>query len=458
MLDKTLFKTKFFLVVLLLLTPAISAAEFNPNHIISDAQMLNSKTMTVDNIQDFLESHDSYLANYKDKDFYNKIEKASTIIYNASQDYGINPQTLLVMLQKEQSLIENENPSQYNLDWATGWHRPDGSDPDDPDLQKRKGFGLQVDGTAGLLEWYFDQHDLPGYFLKKAGTTYIIDDREVTPSNKATAALYNYTPHIHGNHNFNTIWNRYFSKNYLNGSLVQVDGEAGVWLIQKGKRRPFASRSALITRYDPSLIIPISKVDLEKYAVGKEIKFAQYSLLRIPTGGVYMIDGDYKRPIVSQEAMRALGFNPEEIEDVAISDLNNLKNGIPITVKSAYPTGVLLQDTKTGAVSYIIDNKKYSIIDPSIIALKFPNTIITPDIEGELAKYKTAGFVKFDDGELVSPIENKSVYVIADGQKRPITSEKVFEAMGYSWENIVSVPKRVLSKLHRTGPVVEINY
>ncbi|MFA7662327.1 MAG: hypothetical protein WCX88_00210 [Patescibacteria group bacterium] len=456
-------KTKIFLslgfisLAIFLFSNIARATEFNPNYIISDEDLTKKDTMSVDSIQSFLESKGSYLANYSDLDFYGKTEKASTIIYNAAQDYNINPQAILVMLQKEQSLVENESPKQYNLDWAMGWQRPDGSDPNDPNLQKRKGFGIQVDGAAGLLEWYMDNHDLPTYYLKKAGVTYNIDDTEVTPETKATAALYNYTPHLHGNSNFQTIWERYFSKNYLNGSLVQVENEGGVWLLQNGQRRAFASRSALVSRYDLDLVIPISKTDLEKYPVGKEIKFAQYSLLRIPSGGVYMIDGDYKRPITSQEALKMIGYNPEEIEDVSSDDLFDYPTGEPITVESVYPTGALLQDTKTGAVFSVVDGKKYGIIDRSILKLKFPKAHIIPAAVGELDKYQPAGFVKFNDGELVSPVENKTVYVIADGLKRPIVSGEVFETLGYKWKNIIKVPASVLDKLHDTGEVVEIN-
>lgn len=454
-------KNKLFLAIIftLLLSPlTVLAAEFDPNYIISDKQMTDKDTMTMQDIADFLESKDSSLVNYFSRDFYGNITSADEIIYNAAQEYDINPQALLVMLQKEQSLVENPDPSQYNRDWAMGWHRPDGSDPDDPALQKHKGFGIQVDGAAGLLEWYMKEHDKPGYFLKKKGVTYNIDDTEVTPANKATAALYNYTPHLHGNRNFKAIWDRYFSQDILDGSLVQVSGEDGVWLIDNGKRKPFASRTALVSRYNPNLILPIEKSDLEKYPVGAEIKFPQYALLRVPTGGVYMIDGNFKRPIASQEAMMMIGFNPEEIEDVTEDDLKDYLRGTPITTDSVYPTGALLQDNKTGAVFYVNDGRKKAIIDPVILDIKFPNTKIIPVASDTLDKFRFNGFYRFEDGELVSPIESKSVYVIENGKKRPIISGEVFEKIGYKWSNIIQVPEEVLDRLHPTGQIINISY
>jgi len=41
---------------------------------------------------------------------------------------------------------------------------------------------------------------------------------------------------------------------------------------------------------------------------------------------------------------------------------------------------------------------------------------------------------------------NPSVYVISNGQKRAITSGKVFEDLGYKWENILTVHPRVLAQ------------
>src|SRR6056297_2454767 len=80
-------------------------ADFNPNNIISDYELLNYNSMTLKEIQEFLENHNGVLKNYKTKDVNGRKIKASKIIYNACQKYKINPQVILTILQKEQTLI-----------------------------------------------------------------------------------------------------------------------------------------------------------------------------------------------------------------------------------------------------------------------------------------------------------------------------------------------------------------
>ncbi|MDD4606835.1 MAG: hypothetical protein PHS07_00640 [Patescibacteria group bacterium] len=440
-------------IVAFLIPSLTQASDFNPDYIISDLDLIDFDTMSSENIQKFLENKNSSLQNYYTQDVDGKIKLASEIIYNASQLNAINPKALLVLLQKEQSLVENPNPTQYNYDWAMGWHRPDGSNPNDPALQKYKGFANQVDGAAGLLRWYIDNY--PTSWLKIIGQSYNIDGYTITPSNLATVCLYNYTPHYHGNYNFWKIWQRWYVKNYPDGSLLQVVGEPGVWLIRNGQRHAFLSRTAFYASYSSGKILSVSSSDIEKYDIGYPIKFPRYSLLRSPQGTVYLItDENILRGFDSQESFRMMGFHPEEIIDVTEEDLALYSQGKPITIKSVYPNGTLLQDRQTGGVYYVKDAIKYPIIDRSILDINFPNRKVISASEGELDKYKYGGLLKINDGELVKSTDSSAVYVIARGRKNPILSGQVFKEMGYKWENISTVPQKVLD-LHDNGEIIK---
>src|SRR3989339_219697 len=84
---------------------------FNPNHIISDAEMTDYACMNLEEIDNFLKNKTGILNNYEILEPSTSLNlKASQIIYNAAQNYKINPKVLLVLLQKEQSLVENPNP------------------------------------------------------------------------------------------------------------------------------------------------------------------------------------------------------------------------------------------------------------------------------------------------------------------------------------------------------------
>lgn len=478
MIKKTILTT---LLISLTATPVL-ASEFNPNYIISDSEILDETTMELVDIQNFLNSKGSYLKNYSTTNHDDISKTAAEIIYDASvnnydcddvalsdnptlaerklkcQPTSINPQFLLVLLQKEQGLIEKSAiEKQTQLDWATGYGCPDTGGCN----ERWKGFGKQVNSAS--LQFY-DYITSPELYKYKMGETYeftnpynSINDEEttiVTPANKATAALYNYTPHVYnGNYNFWKIWNRYFSRIYPDGSLLQAEGEPGVWLIQNGQKRPFMSRGALVSRYDPKKIITVKKADLDSYNRGAPIKYAQYSLVISPQGRIYLLVDDTKRYITSPEAFRKIGFNPEEVEDASSQDLAAYEDGKSITEEDAYPTGVLLQDPETGGVYYVINNQKTPLIDRVFLDTKFRNRKITKATKEELEKFDKIEPVKLDDGYLLKTEMSPAVYVISNGLKRPIASGKVFENLGYKWENILTVHSRVLA-LYEHGEMV----
>ncbi len=438
-----------FSLVLAFVQPAI--AQFNPNYIISDHDLTDYQSMYMEEIQSFLKDKKSYLASYIDPQV--RITAAQAI-YDASQLHKINPKYILVLLQKEQSLIEGPPPTQDQLNWATGYGICDGCRKTDIKVQKYKGFTNQVDWGAGGTRYYFDH---PNNFKFKVGKTYNIDGQKVTIANQATRALFIYTPHLHGNQNFYKIWQKWFASSYLDGTLLQDSQNGGIYLIRDGKKYPFASKSAFLSRYNSfNKVVPVSPNELDKYPTGQIIKYPNYSLLQVPSGGIYLLDNDTLKPIISKEVFRLLGFNPEEIIPVKTKDIFFYKIGHPLTAKSTYPTGALLQDTSTGGVYFVQNGVKQPIIARELIKLYFSKKKIIPASQAELNKYTTGEPIKLHDGELVTSPNDTTVYFISHGKKYPFASAKAFTSMGYQWKNIINVPERVL-KLHPDGEMINGN-
>ena len=457
------------------LTKAAVDPNFNPNNIISDSLLMDTDTMTLEDIQDFLESQNSYLAYYKTENTYGDRKSAAEIIYEAAtKNYNcdgvdlsddpseaekeikckkiktVNPKFLLVLLQKEQSLIEENNPSTRQLDWATGYGCPDGSSCN-PYWQ---GFGKQVNSAALQFWWYMNY---PYTFDNPYGT---IETKNViaTPENKATAALYNYTPHVYnGNYNVYKLFKRYFPPTlYPDGTLLKAKGEVGVWLIEDGKKRPFLSKSALMSRFDESKIVEVDSSDLNAYIKGAPIKFSNYSLIRSPRGTIYLLVDNKKRAFQSTEAFKKIGYNTDEIQNASWQDVNSYKDGKPITLTSTYPTGALLQDRITGGVYWVEEGQKAPIIDKSFLNTKFKDKSIIQVDPSELAKYETTDKVLFGDGEILKSPSSPAVYLIDDGKKRPFASGQVFVDLGYKWENIITTSPQVLY-LYPEGPSLTTN-
>ena len=414
---------------------AKSSIPFNANYIIDDYTLLEYQSMSRESIKRFLGGQSGILSEYKTKDIDGVERSATEIIWRASQAHGINPKFLIVLLQKEQSLIENPNPSLRDLDWATGYAVCDSCRTDDPGIQKFRGFATQVDRAAWRQKYYIAHSD---EFAVKVGLPSYIDGVLVTPANQATANLYIYTPHLHGNQIFWNIWQKYFSRNYPDGTLLKERESGDIWLLTRGKLRPLISTLALYSDYDINKIITVSANDILRYDIGLPIKYPNYSLLRSPRGTVYLLVDEKRRGIASKEIFRGLGFNPEEVIDAKWDDLNLYAEGVPITTADAKPLGELLQDNKTGGVYYVSYGVKHPIKSREILKNRFayyPIAAVSPAI---LDKYYTGDAVKFKDAELIVAAGEKQVYVIADGYKRPIVSAEIFEDLGYQWSNIVS--------------------
>jgi len=426
------------------------AAEFSPGFIISDIEMRDSTSMDLADIQAFLNARPGALKRMHFEDLDGVSKSAAEIIYRSAITYKINPKYILITLQKEQSLLDDPAPSQNQLDWATGYAVCDSCSKDDPDIQKFKGFANQVDYAAGANDYYFAN---AGKFKFQPGNVYEIDGQTVNIFNQATANLYIYTPHIHGNYNFWKLWNRYFSQRYPDGSLLQVDGELGVWLIEYGQKRPFHSKGALLSRYDPNNIIIVDKNALNAYPTGNPIKYAQYSLLKIPDGKIYLLADDKLRHIVSMDVFRTIGFNIEEVINMDAGEVSLFKPGEPITLNTAYPAGALLQDDETGGVFFVQNGIKKPVVNKYILEINFPQYNITPVSAEELEKFSRGELVQLRDGILIKSFDSPDVYVTSNGNKIRIPSEKVFNEMGYKWTNIHTIDPVTLLNTPGAGEI-----
>ncbi|MEB0286825.1 hypothetical protein QN355_09715 [Cryobacterium sp. 10S3] len=227
---------------------AVTGSQFQPGNIISDQVFFNTQTMSEADIQAFLVGKESACnAGYTClKDYrmdtvsraavapghcaaYDGVpnELASSIIYKAAQACGINPQVLLVLLQKETSLVSSSSPTASTYRKAAGYGCPDTSNCD----AAFYGFYNQVYKAA----WQFRQYTNFPARTYAIGPTRIqwspdasCGASTVTIENQATANLYNYTPYqpngaslaslyttgdncsSYGNRNFWVFFNNWF--------------------------------------------------------------------------------------------------------------------------------------------------------------------------------------------------------------------------------------------------------
>lgn len=195
---------------------AADASKFNPGMIITDEQFYDSTSMNAKQIQQFLnekgkdctsnclkdyrQDTQSYPANLCKGYRGARNESAAQIIEKVARSCDINPKVILVMLQKETSLVTLDNPADWRYERAMGYYCPD--DPNRPGWchPLYAGFYNQVFDAAGQLQNYKRNPDSFGY---RAGRTHNIlhspdrscGTKSVYVENAATASLYIYTPY-----------------------------------------------------------------------------------------------------------------------------------------------------------------------------------------------------------------------------------------------------------------------
>ncbi|GGD72348.1 LGFP repeat-containing protein [Microbacterium murale] len=250
-----------------------SLAGFSAGNIISDAVFTNKSTMTEAQIQSFFNGKvsrcqsgyvclkdfkissvnrpaDAYCSGYTGA----ANESAARIIYRVAQSCNINPQVLIVMLQKEQGLISHTWPSSWRYDSALGQGCPDTA-PCDPNFV---GFFHQIYGAARQMQIYMEGKWFQWYAPGKTwGILYHPNAScgrgNVYVANKATAALYYYTPYqpnaaalkagygegnscsSYGNRNFYNYFTDWFGSTQaidplgtINRQYVALGGASGV--------------------------------------------------------------------------------------------------------------------------------------------------------------------------------------------------------------------------------------
>ncbi len=169
---------------------------FFPNRLVDDAVFEDVGYLSAEDVQAFFEETPyrgsrSFLADFKPGGV-----AASKALVEGARARGINPLILLVKLQVETGIVsKTERPSERLVDRALGCACPDNA-PCDP---AKQGFAAQVDCAASVFRRYLDDLDedgstISGWAVEETKET--LDEVKVTPANRATAALYTYTPWV----------------------------------------------------------------------------------------------------------------------------------------------------------------------------------------------------------------------------------------------------------------------
>ena len=328
---------------------------------------------------------------------------AGTIIYHAAQVYGLNPQVILTTLEKEEGLVSGGSGcSIQRYVAAMGNACPDNITSHDysgfelysinsvpvtsvtgtcVNQSNAVGFSRQVIwatwklrfweqrskgnvGWAVIIPGWDNSDDLPVCYtylmtqgnFKRCSTSLLapfdglatIDNATVHLDNGATAALYVYTPHFHGNQLFVNIFESYFGATTGEGFTLATsaadNGDLRQWVVYRGVRR-YVPSADIINAWG---LQSTTLIQWSGTYLGSFPQAADLTRLMRPTGtlDVYFVDGGNCYRVKSADMLAAWNFNPSSIRDVSVGlgqvpiNMGNLS----YSVKSATSDTIFLVD------------------------------------------------------------------------------------------------------------------
>ncbi|MEV4735682.1 MULTISPECIES: hypothetical protein [unclassified Microbacterium] len=428
---------------------------FDAGNIISDAVFTDRNTMTEAQIQAFFNSKVSRCQGGSDKwgpiiclkDFtissvnrpadrycqgYTGApnESAARIIYRVAQSCGINPQVLIVMLQKEQGLVTHTWPSMNRYNAALGQGCPDGGVPCDPSYV---GFFHQIYGAARQMQIYMEGR----YFTYYApGRTWNIlynpnracGSSPVYVANGATSALYYYTPYqpnaaamragygegdgcsAYGNRNFYNYFTDWFGSTKSSGARVLKDSATGASFLVVGTVKysfPTAERAVQFTWISPTQTV--STAQLAGFTNGGVAPRA----VRTDQHQVFLLDSGRRFRIPTCELAADYGWSCATLPVVAQGQVN------------AYPDAGYLTPTVRGlAANWLIQGGvRREIVDQSILLQYGMSPSVSVVADALVNEYSLgdpvlgAGVYGDPAGKTVAVLQGGSTYdVSAQGQ------------------------------------------
>lgn len=324
-------------------TSAASAAGFKAGEIMDDAVMTNSGSMTVSQIQSFLNSkvptcdtngtqsaadwgypnltHAQFATQVMGwpgppytclKDYKQNNLSAAQIIYNTAQQYDINPEALIVLLQKESSLVTDTwpLPSQYRT--ATGYGCPDGAPCDS------QYFGLTNQLTWGAKLYHSVLTQNPNwyspYFVGSNPKIYWNPSTScgyapLSIVNWTTASLYDYTPYrpnqaalnagygngdscsSYGNRNFYLYFSDWFGSTQfpqpVGATLYRQSSTGKIYLVANSTRYYIPSPSVMSNyRLSSYGTVAASDSTIQSFTDGGSLT----NIVRDSSGKIYLVN------------------------------------------------------------------------------------------------------------------------------------------------------------------------
>ncbi|MFH1620742.1 MAG: M23 family metallopeptidase [Patescibacteria group bacterium] len=178
------------------------------------------------------------------------------------------------------------------------------------------------------------------------------------------------------------------------------------------------------------------------------------SLLEDENGAYWLVKSDTEIAYVPTDVLSKDKYDLSRAVKVSDDEMNCYSQSSSV-VSLGNVTLYKHPNSTAVAIAYASSGMRYDFIRwEAMLSWGFEDSDLTHDastIQFLEMNYLPAGFKLLRPGTLVKADEESEVAIVTYNQTRlPIASAEVFEALGYSWERIVSIPKSVITQV--AGP------
>lgn len=306
-------------------------------------------------------------------------QSAARIIYDAAQQYKINPKVLLIMLRKESlNLFSDSWPMKSQYKYAMGYACPDsGPNYSAACVDSKAGFYKQVTLAAWQLRYYYNNMGSYNFAPGRVNTIQYSTNpacgtKNVYIENYATASLYIYTPYTpndaalnaypgtancgaYGNRNFWFFWQEWFGSTLTNGNFVRTVDNATVYLIGDKNKYPVADVSLLGAASNLGGVGFVSQAYLDSIPTGGLLG----RTIQSPDGTIYYLDSNIKLPFSSCSIVADYGGSCGNAAELSQSEIDKFSNG-PLMTNG--------MKTTSGRTYIVTGGTKKEVLDDASLA------------------------------------------------------------------------------------------
>lgn len=445
---------------------APQGSAFDPGLIISDSVFFDFGTMSVDQIQDFLDSRVSDCRAEPDgpaclKDYVmdtpatqaaegrceaipaRSDATAAQMIHDVANACGINPEVLIVTLQKEQGLVTSSKPTPYMYRAAMGYGCPDS----DPGICGKVYVGLfnQIYRGASQLQWYGNSEG--SFTWLRPGRTVNVrysprsscGTKSFEIKSQATANLYYYTPYTpnraaldnlygtgdscsaYGNRNFWRFFHDWFGSPIGGGYLLRSD-DGPLYVISGSQRFEISDPTYVDALGALGPVGEISKPYLDSFTDAGSMQLLVESSA---TNELFLLAGDKRYLVPNCELAAEYGLDCSNKLELPSAQLLEFDFGGSISQ---------LLETETG--QYWVEGGEYRKVFDSL-GLQTVTDVIPEAVEADLTFLPslTAGLpltgelslFEIEGDDRIGLVSSQGIYLIDEPMANELAISKWFD-------------------------------